>query len=50
MRWSKAHRADRDCLPIADRHYNRQKVGSPQFVPLLPADMPEAIPAEQGVA
>lgn len=33
MRWTISHRADVDCLPIADRHYNRQKVGSPQFVP-----------------
>lgn len=33
MRWILSHRADPDCLPIADRHYNRQKVGSPQFVP-----------------
>lgn len=31
--WTRAHRADRDCLPLADRHYNRQKPGSPQFVP-----------------
>lgn len=31
--WTRSHRADRDCLPIADRHYNRQKPGSPQFVP-----------------
>lgn len=33
MIWVRAHRADKDCLPIADRHYNRQKIGSPQFVP-----------------
>lgn len=33
MLWTKAHRADADCLPLADRHYNRQKIGSPQFVP-----------------
>lgn len=33
MKWALAHRFDGDCLPIADRHYNRQKVGSPQFVP-----------------
>ncbi len=31
--WTLSHRADVECLPIADRHYNRQKVGSPQFVP-----------------
>lgn len=28
-----SHRADKRALPIADRHYNRQKIGSPQFVP-----------------
>ena len=33
MRWHLSHRADKRALPIADRHYNRQKVGSPQFVP-----------------
>lgn len=33
MIWSLSHRADTDVLPLADRHYNRQKVGSPQFVP-----------------
>lgn len=33
MYWQLSHRADRRALPIADRHYNRQKVGSPQFVP-----------------
>jgi hypothetical protein len=31
--WSVSHRADAEALPLADRHYNRQKVGSPQFVP-----------------
>ena len=31
--WRISNRADKDCLPLADRHYNRQKVGSPQFVP-----------------
>jgi hypothetical protein len=31
--WRLSHRADREALPLADRHYNRQKVGSPQFVP-----------------
>jgi hypothetical protein len=31
--WHLSHRADPRALPIADRHYNRQKVGSPQFVP-----------------
>lgn len=33
MDWVGSHRADKSALPIADRHYNRQKVGSPQFVP-----------------
>ena len=31
--WTMSHRADRAALPLADRHYNRQKIGSPQFVP-----------------
>lgn len=31
--WLMSHRADKRALPIADRHYNRQKIGSPQFVP-----------------
>lgn len=33
MRWWASHRADSEVLPLADRHYNRQKIGSPQFVP-----------------
>lgn len=33
MRWVRSHRFDRRALPLADRHYNRQKPGSPQFVP-----------------
>lgn len=33
MNWQLSHRADKRALPIADRHYNRQKIGSPQFVP-----------------
>lgn len=33
MNWYLSHRADRDCLPLADAHYNRQTPGSPQFVP-----------------
>jgi hypothetical protein len=28
-----SHRADHRALPLADRHYNRQKPGTPQFVP-----------------
>lgn len=31
--WRLSHRADKEALPIADRHYNRQKPGTPQFVP-----------------
>ena len=31
--WSVSHRADPRALPLADRHYNRQKPGTPQFVP-----------------
>lgn len=31
--WRKSDRFDREALPLADRHYNRRKVGSPQFVP-----------------
>lgn len=31
--WHTSYRADPRALPLADRHYNRQKVGSPQFVP-----------------
>ena len=33
MNWQLSHRAERKALAIADRHYNRQKPGSPQFVP-----------------
>lgn len=33
MKWAISHRFDKRALPLADRHYNRQKVGSPQFVP-----------------
>jgi hypothetical protein len=31
--WQLSDRADPRVVPLADRHYNRQKVGSPQFVP-----------------
>jgi hypothetical protein len=31
--WRISWRADRAARSIADRHYNRQKVGAPQFVP-----------------
>ena len=33
MNWYLSHRADPRAVRIADRHYNRQKIGSPQFVP-----------------
>lgn len=33
MIWKLSHRADRSAVRIADRHYNRQKPGTPQFVP-----------------
>ena len=33
MIWVRSHRADPFARDIADRHYNRQKVGAPQFVP-----------------
>lgn len=31
--WRLSHRASETSREIADRHYNRQKIGSPQFVP-----------------
>ena len=31
--WVLSHRADPAARVLADRHYNRQKIGSPQFVP-----------------
>jgi hypothetical protein len=31
--WEQSYRADPRALPLADRHYNRQKPGTPQFVP-----------------
>lgn len=33
MIWQTSHRADPFCADIADRHYSRQTIGSPQFVP-----------------
>lgn len=33
MRWSLSSRADPPARRIADRHYNRQKIGARQFVP-----------------
>ncbi len=31
--WQRSHRFDATVVPLADRHYNRRKVGSPQFMP-----------------
>jgi hypothetical protein len=33
MMWAMSNRFDRRALPLADRHYSRRKIGSPQFVP-----------------
>ena len=33
MIWIASHRAEPSALALADRHYNRQKPGTPQFVP-----------------
>jgi len=33
MKWRLSNRAGRRAVEIADRHYNRQKPGTPQFVP-----------------
>lgn len=33
MRWCRSFRADPVAARLADRHYNRQNIGSPQFVP-----------------
>ena len=33
MYWTLSHRADPLARPVADRHYNRQSVGAPGFVP-----------------
>lgn len=33
MTWRLAHRYDADALALAERHYNRQTPGSPQFCP-----------------
>lgn len=46
MQWEIADRADPRGAAIADRHYNRQRVGSPQFVPpgrCLVLTMPHAL-------
>ncbi|MGH9420468.1 MAG: hypothetical protein ACRD3J_10865 [Thermoanaerobaculia bacterium] len=31
--WERSSRGDARARPLADRHYNRQKIGAPQFVP-----------------
>ncbi len=31
--WLLSHRFDPSVVPLADRHYNRQTIGSPQFAP-----------------
>lgn len=33
MNWHRSNRADPRALSLADAHYNRQKPGTPQFVP-----------------
>ena len=33
MRWHKSNRCDPEVRPLADRHYNRQKPGTPGFAP-----------------
>ena len=33
MIWHLSHRADPPAVALADRHYNRQKPGTPQFMP-----------------
>ena len=33
MRWCASNRADPAAARLADRHYNRQKIGAPQFAP-----------------
>lgn len=33
QRWCVSNRADPAAVRLADRHYSRQKIGSPQFVP-----------------
>jgi hypothetical protein len=31
--WTLTNKGDRACVQLADRHYSRRKVGSPQFMP-----------------
>lgn len=33
MKWQLSHRGDPPACRLADRHYSRQKIGAPQFVP-----------------
>jgi hypothetical protein len=33
MTWERVTKFDRRAVALADRHYNRRKVGSPQFMP-----------------
>lgn len=33
MIWTRSHRFDKPAVALADRHYNRQKPGTPQFMP-----------------
>lgn len=33
MIWTLSNRFDAEAAKVADRHYNRRKIGSPQFVP-----------------
>lgn len=33
MLWWRSHRADPEVVRLADRHYYRKKIGTPQFVP-----------------
>lgn len=33
MIWRPSHRGDRPAVALADRHYSRQKPGTPQFMP-----------------
>jgi hypothetical protein len=46
--WRRSHRFDPRAVALADRHYNRQKPGSPQFMPpgscrVLVADNSKAV-------
>ncbi len=33
MRWTRTTKFDPECAALADRHYSRRTVGSPQFMP-----------------